>query len=210
MEETEVTTLEFDLAKLTAELDALPKRLRVAFAAACVQRQLPSYLRYARGQNPKDGEEMADILFRLWNAIERNQFASDALRRDRALCETLIPGDDHGDFEGWEYAEDAALSLCYAIEAELTAKSENAAHGAHHAYAALDDYVIGRFDVDVNAPGARQRIDSFPIVQAEFRRQQADLAELRSAALAPGRAQGVIERIKLRAERDSASFFGEA
>ena len=76
------------------------------------------------------------------------------------------------------------------------------------AYAALDDYIIRCFKVDVNVPHAQSYIDSFPIMQAELSRQQTDLAELHAAARGAADEAAVIARIKRRAENDAASFFG--
>jgi uncharacterized protein YjaG (DUF416 family) len=199
--------LTFETKQVMEQIDPLPKRLRVAFAAACAQRQLPNYVRTSAANPTGNPKAVIRMLRELWDAIARDAFALEKIQHEAALCKALIP-DYEECFEGIEYAEDAVLSLAYALDTALSGISEDPMWAAQRAYSALNEYVIQRFGVDTNAPHAQAFIDSFPIIQAELSRQQADLAELHAAARHPGSEVAVIARIKRRAESDAASFFG--
>lgn len=199
--------LTFDREQMRDEIEALPKRLRVAFATACAQRQLLNYVRTS-GNNPTGNPEAARRMLRdLWDSIEHNTFDLEKIQPALALCDALIPS-YKVPFEGIEFAEDAILSLFYALETALSGASQETVSAAQHALSALDEYIIERFNLDINGPNAESHVESFPIMQAELSRQQVDLAELRAVALHPSDERPVIVRIKHRAEADSASFFG--
>jgi uncharacterized protein YjaG (DUF416 family) len=199
--------LTFDRKRLMAQIEALPKQMRVGFAAACAQRQLPNYLGTTAANPTGNPEAVTRILRELWDGIARNSFQPEKIQREAAICQALIP-DYEECFEGIEYAEDAVLSLAYAVDTALSGTSQDAMWAAEHAYGALNEYIIQRFGVDTNAPNAQSLIDSFPIIQAEISRQQVDLTELRAAAKHSGSEVAALTRIKLRAESDAASFFG--
>jgi len=200
--------LTFERRQITDQIDPLPKRLRVAFAVACAQRLLPCYIRTS-ADNPTGNPKAATrIVCELWNAVERNTLDPEELQRALVACDAIIPDYEPKYFDGLEYAEDAIVSLSHALRAALGGESDEAMCAAERAYNALDEYINQKFRIDINAPGAQSRIDSFPIIQAELARQQADLADLRAAAKNPGSEAAVIARIKHRAEHDAASFFG--
>jgi len=199
--------LTFERKQVMEQIDPLPKRLRVAFAAACAQRQLPNYVRTSAANPTGNPKAVTRMLRELWGDIARDAFAREKIQHEAALCAALIP--DYVEcFEGIEYAEDAVLSLAFALDTALSGTSEDTMWAAQRAYSALNEYVIQRFAVDTNAPHAQAFIDSFPMIQAELSRQQVDLAELRAAVKHPGSEAAVIARIKGRAESDAASFFG--
>jgi Protein of unknown function (DUF416) len=205
-----MTILTYDRKKLANELALLPKRLRVAFAAACAQRLLPHHIRRAEATRTGDPEAARRILRTLWNCLEQDSFNVDELQHDHDVCMSLFPNPDAKFIEGEEYAEFALSSLAYALSAQLTGDSQEAGWAGESAYESVGDHVIERFNIDLNTPGALRRINSCPAVQAELRRQQTDLAELHSAAKNPGSERAIIARIRRRAEADAASFFGEA
>jgi hypothetical protein len=200
--------LTFDKDYIANKIEQLPKRLRVAFAAACVQRQLPSYLRTSAANPTGDPEAVTRMLRELWDAVERNAFEPEKIRRDLALCDSLTPSHDTEWFPGAGFAQAALLSLAYAFDSALSGGSQESLLAAKCGADALDDYIIQNFRVDVAAPGAESFIGASPIMQAELSRQQVDLAELSAPARHRGSEAAVIARIKRRAERDSGSFFG--
>jgi hypothetical protein len=199
--------LTFDREQMMERIGPLPKRLRVVFAAASAQRQLPNYLRRSATNSGGNVEAAVRILRELWDSVARNEFELEKLRRDVAVCITLIRHYEKYP-EGIELAEDAVASLAYALETAISGGSQETLWAAERAYSALDQYIIERFGVDVNAPHAQARIDAFSIMQAELSRQRADLLDLHGAAKHPGNEAAVIARIKRRAERDAVSFLG--
>jgi hypothetical protein len=207
-ETASINMLIFDRRQMLDQIESLPKRLRVVFAAACAQRQLPNYVRTSTVNPTGDSRSATRILRELWDDVTRNEFEVRRLRSDRAVCEALIPNYDQKYFEGIEYADDAIASLAYAIDTAISGSGRETLWAVERAYSALDHYIIQRFTVDVNVPRVQSLIDSFPMMQAELARQQADLAELRASAEDPDNQAVVIARIKHRAENDAASFFG--
>ena len=55
---------------LTKKLSSLPRRLRTAFAAACAQRMMPGYARFASGNFKPNPQQAIKSLDDLWNDIE--------------------------------------------------------------------------------------------------------------------------------------------
>jgi len=202
--------LTFERKQVMDRIDPLPKRLRVAFAAACGERQLPNYVRTSGFNAIGTPNAVTRMLGELWDSAERNSFDMEKLRRDVDVCDQLIADYNNGTFAGIEFdvAEDAVASLAYALDTALSGGSQETMWAAECASNALYAYIIERFEVDINAPHARSFIYSFPIMQAELSRQQTDLAELHAAARHPGSEAAVIARIKRRAESDAPSFFG--
>jgi len=104
--------------------------------------------------------------------------------------------------------EDAVSSLAYALDTVFSHGAQEAMWAASRARDALFAYITERFDLDAGTQHGRSLITSFSIMQAELARQQADLTELHAAVKHPGSEAAVINKIKRRAERDAASFFG--
>ena len=128
------------------------------------------------------------------------------LKGDLEICETLIPGEDVSYFDGYEYVENAMVSLAYAIESELKGGVEEAVWAAEQGPASLFIFVQSLVG-DVESRADMARIDAHPLMQAELRREEADLADLQLAAKNPGSETEIIARIRRRARVDSEFFF---
>jgi len=203
-----MTVLRFDRESLSKKLSSLPRRLRTAFAAACAQRLMPGYARFASSNlnanaNPQPASK---ILNELWNDIQSGSSDPGKLKRDVEACETLIPDSEANYFEGIEYVEEALFSLAYAIDSELKGGAEEAVWAAEQGPNSLFRFVE-RLMGYAESRADMARIDSHPLMQAELRRQEADLADLESAAKNPGSEPAIIARIRRRAEADSEFFF---
>lgn len=167
---------------------------------------MPGYTRFASRNLNANPQQAAKILDELWNDIQSGSSDPSKLKRDIETCETLIPNSDLNYFDGIEYVEDAMCSLAYAIESELKEGTEEAVWAAElgpdslfHFVKSLVGYAESRAEM--------VRIDSHPLIQAELRRQEADLADLQLAAKNPGSEPAIIARIRRRAEADSEFFF---
>jgi uncharacterized protein YjaG (DUF416 family) len=202
-----MTILRFDRDSLAKELSSLPKRLRAAFAAACAQRLMPSYVRSASENSTANPRLVARILGDLWKDLENDSHRPDEIKKEVEICESLIPDYDHKYFEGMEYAEDAVMSLAYALDARLTGESKKAALAAEHVNDAVDTHVLRLLGIEVIRPGDDVILKAHPLIQAEYRRQRVDLVDLRSAANNPRSERAIITQIKRRAESDAAYLF---
>ena len=201
-----MVVLRFFRDDLSKKLESLPRRLRTAFAAACAQRLMPGYSRSASRNLNAEPQQAIKILRELWNDIQSGSFDPSKLKRDVETCETLIPDYDVSYFDGIEYAEDAICSLAYAIESELKGGVEEAAEAAERGPTTLFHFVE-RLVGHAESRAEMARIYSHPLIQAELRRQEADLADLQSAAKNPGSEPAIIARIRQRAEADTEFFF---
>src|ERR1700688_1483953 len=103
-----MSILRFDANALIAQLERLPNRLRVAFAAACAERQLPNYVRFSEATGEGNPGRLEAALRRVWDDIERRPAGSTELKDCLDACMALLPEEDSDDHRllGY-YAEDA-------------------------------------------------------------------------------------------------------
>jgi uncharacterized protein YjaG (DUF416 family) len=199
--------LSFDEKALLAQLRRLPNQLCVAFAAACAQRQLPNYASFAKVTGTGNPALLAKALTCVWEDIGGNSAAHVELREKLNSCMSLLPKDEVQRLGQQPYADDAVASVAYAIRARLTGECQEAMWAARRAYEALDHYVIARFNPIIVEPDAENRIVAHPLVQAELRRQRADLSQLQEAAMNPASEREVITDVRSRSQVDAAVFF---
>ena len=201
-----------DKQQLTDDLAKLPRVLLMTFAAACAQRLLPNYLRYASAARHAKPAAMSNALAGLWSMIESCRFDEGVLAKDYDLCLSLIDDANNNEAPRREYiqggaeAEDAVLAIAYAIRARNGDPEEGEA-AAEQAINAIDSYLTQRHEVDLDDKEWHQKLEAHPIMQMELRRRHMDLAELLAAARNPGGERAVIERIQRRAEMDAVSLW---
>jgi uncharacterized protein YjaG (DUF416 family) len=89
--------LKFDELELLRTLDGLPPRLRATFAAACAQRQISNYARFAARTKNGNPELLTQVMDQLWKALKEESHDNAALNKYLDLCMSLIPdaADDH-------------------------------------------------------------------------------------------------------------------
>jgi uncharacterized protein YjaG (DUF416 family) len=198
--------LHYDEPRLVSEISRLTNQFRTAFAAASAERLLPAYVRYSEQRGRGDANELASILEQLWGDLGSGTVSAD-IDAPIANCMALTPREADGPWiDSQAAAEDAGAALAYALRSWKTGDSQEAAWAARRAYEALDDFVINRLGIDVNNPGARDRVRQHPLVQAELARQQRDLAELRDASGQP--TASVVSRLRDRAREEARLVFG--
>jgi hypothetical protein len=167
---------------------------------------MPGYSRFASRDFKPNPQRAAKILDELWSDIENGSSDPGKLKRDVETCKTLIPDDDVSYFVGYEYVEDSMCSLMYAVESELKEGAEEAVWAAERAQESLFGFVESLVG-NAESRADMVRIDAHPLMQAELRRQEADLADLQTAAKSPGREAEIIARIRRRAQTDAEFFF---
>lgn len=197
----------FDEAKLTFALEHLSVPLRVAFAAACAERQMLAYRQFQarHGRDPRNALERAlDDVWRDPGLVqEREQFE----QRIEELM-PLIPQQE-GVQQSWTQeatnAQNAGMCTVYALRAKLRGEAQEAAWAARVAYEGLDNVAINAENIDTNTPGEEHRVLSHPLVQAELARQQRDIDELLAGKQDPAK---LIARLRQRAREEAVGFFG--
>jgi uncharacterized protein len=201
--------LRFDKSALIAQLEWLPNRLRVAFAAVCAERQLPNYFRFSDAAKQGSPERLVAALSRVWDDIEGRPMGSTELNGCLDTCMSLLPKEDeYGDCLLGYYAEDAVAAIAYAIEARLKSDAHDAAESARRAYSALDEYVSDRLNLGSIGQKEEAQILTHPLVQAELERQRVDMLRLQEIAKNPTSEKEGIAELRRRAQADARVFFG--
>jgi uncharacterized protein YjaG (DUF416 family) len=198
----------FDESKLVTELEKLAVPLRVAFAAACAERQMPAY-RLFEVQNGRQPHNALDHhLNDLWmNLGQTRNPTEDESHIEEIIA--LIPQEDCAQ-GAWSQeatnAQNAGMSVTYALRTRLTGEAQEAAWAARVAYEALDNYVINKEGINANTPGDELQVLSHPLVQAELERQERDLHDLLASC---GEDAGrMLKQLRERARAEAANFFG--
>ena len=126
-------------------------------------------------------------------------------------CMASIPGDEQDTKkEPAAYAQDAAASVAYTIRARLEDDPQEAAWAARRAYEAVDYFIVSQIDSTTVTPEDKRFVLSHPLVQAELRRQQADLEELQSVSAEKSLWASVTSKLRDRARRDAEFFLSTA
>ena len=196
--------LDFDEPDLVVRLARLPSKLRVAFAALCGERQSPNYIQFSERSGWGDPNVLKDALESIWQDIQGQPLTKDQLETILERCMTSIPTEDtEGDTAN---AEDAAASVAYTIRSRLADDPQEAAWAAQCAYNALWHLLMSQIESTSIEPEHVRFVRSHPLVQAELRRQQADLQELQLVSAETSLPGSVISDLRDRARRD-AEFF---
>jgi uncharacterized protein YjaG (DUF416 family) len=192
--------LRYDEKALTSQLERLPNRLRVAFAAACAQRQVPNYIRFSQVAKQGNPDTLIRALGCIWDDLEGRAATDGQLQRQRDACMSLLPDEEQDDHDRFAYyAEDAVSAAAYTIGARLETSTREAVWAAERAYNALDEFVGAEWPGDIDQK-EEERIRSHPLVQAELRRQRADLAQLEKIAAGLVNEKEGIEELRYRAQ----------
>ncbi|SRR6266700_1417487 len=201
--------LRVDETKLRASLERLPRLCRIAFAAACAERQFPNYVKYSSKSGRGDPHALKKVLNCLWRDLEEQAVAREELHRQLSLAISLQPGeDDLKFFDDCLYAEDAAVAATYAIEARLTSNMQEVIWAAERPREALSHYIRLRLDPDIGDWRKQlEQVISDPLYQAELHRQQQDLSELGKKQGHRDSGRSAISVVHQRAKADAAVFF---
>jgi uncharacterized protein YjaG (DUF416 family) len=199
--------LRYDERALIRCLQHLPNRLRVAFAAACAERQALNYLGFCRATGQGNPFTLAGALGCVWDGIEKGPVPTVALQGWLDACMALLPEEDQGILDEHGYADDAVIAVANTIRALLTANVQEAVAAAEVAYSALDERVAEVLGIQSIGRNEEARILAHRLVQSEFQRQQADLLQLQKVAGNPASERLGIAEIRHRAQADAKMFF---
>lgn len=170
---------DYNEEQLIKELARVPEKLRVVYAATGAERLFPAYERYLNQSGKKYEVNLKDLLERLWLDLCGNTMSHSEIDDAIEKCMTVIQ--DINDSEwipGWEAADGAATSVCYAFRCRKTGDPQEAAWAARRVYETLDHFIIDQENIDINQPEAESRVLAHPLMQAELVRLRRDLHEL--------------------------------
>ena len=192
--------LKYDEPKILDELGALPNFARVAFAAACAERQMADYARVAT--NLDTFKSVASALDCIWNELLGVPTRDETLTRHLSECMSALPQPESP--EGQD--TDAITSTAYAIRARLTGVIQEAAWAARHAFDNLYFYLTDPIPSKEFTPEAEQRVLAHPLIQAELQRQRRDLSDLTELVRDKGNLISTILRLRARAKEAAQHF----
>ena len=191
----------YNETQLVRELDELPLPRRVAFAGACAERLLPAYATFHAKSKSGDPSFIEQALARLWADLAGDTIVGAALEQLITRCEALVPDEEDDTWiEESAYAQNAAAAVAYALRCRAKGNAQEAGWAARQVYEAIDQYVIRREGIDVNAREAEDGLRGHRLIQAELERQKRDLEDLQSS-------QANVEEIRQRARLDGQQLF---
>ena len=151
---------------------------------------------------------MVRALRDLWDDIEGRSVAEGELKKQLDLCLRLFPDEGRGGSYRLGYiAEDAVATLAYAIEARLESSIQDVVWASRRACEALDTYLDASPAAKIDRGDAALRLAN-PLLQAELRRQQADLTQLQEIAAGSLNEKAGIAAVHSRAQADAKVFLG--
>lgn len=189
----------YDEADLVRRPGRLIKAQRVAFAAACAERRLPSFDAVWR-QGDEGAPPLRGILDRVWAVASGESLPGADLEAQLDVCMMLIPDEDDDTWdEGHPYVDDAASAVAYALRTiQSGGQAQEAAWAARRAYEAVDLFVTERLAIE-----DEEAVMRHPLIQAELIRQRRDLDELTAGGDSPD----FLRTLRARAAADGAAMF---
>ncbi|WP_437531192.1 DUF416 family protein [Sorangium sp. So ce726] len=193
---------------MISSLERLPVPFRVAFAAACAERQMLAYRIFAMRTERNPANSMEIALETVWADPNATENATDLERQIEAIM-SQIPQENC--VEGpWTQeatnAQNAGMAVAYALRTKLAGDAQEAAWAARVAYEALDNFVINKESIDTNTPDNELRVLSHPLIQAELGRQERDVRTLLAAN--NREIARTVREIREQARAEAATFLG--
>ena len=173
--------LKYDEELLMLRLEPLDRSAKTAFAAACAQRLMPLYDRYARQVGDSSLQQrLAVIVSAAWAAASGRDVEASRLEAD---AESMVPDEDD---EGWTasraYAGNAAAAAAYALRAWLTDDPQEAVWAARQLFDAADlAYFQANPGVSFVTEEENKASLESPVVQSAISAIQRDLEAIEKA-----------------------------
>jgi hypothetical protein len=138
----------FDEHALLARLEPLDRGAKTAFAAACAQRLLPLFGRYASMAGvTAHAQRLAEILAAAWDVSSGRVID---LRSMDSEVESMVPKDYEGEWVMESgYGQNAAAAVAYAIRTWLTDDPQEAAWAAFQMYE-VAEYAVTQSHAEVH------------------------------------------------------------
>jgi uncharacterized protein YjaG (DUF416 family) len=195
-------------AELLKRLARLPNELRVAFAACCAERQMRRYEQFSDRRRDSSMKTLSQLaLTAIWGDLQGKTIAESELKTMLELCMTLLPSEEEEQLDaGTPYAEDALASTIFALGARLTSDPNEALRAARRPCDAIDHFILANLNTSVVSRELQAAVEAHPLMQAELRRQRADLEELEALSNSKRSVSSVMDDLRNRAQRDAQTF----
>jgi uncharacterized protein YjaG (DUF416 family) len=195
--------LKFQEQVLKQDLERLPRRARVAFAASCAQRLVDVYRRFLAESGQADRAAVCDgALEYVWTHI----LTSPERGTTKGLLADVMALIPDQDAPSWTpltaYVDDALSALAYCLSCLQSGDAQEAAWAARRVYEALDYLVTTRDNVSPADPSAEMRVLCDSAIQVELERQARDLDDLRSCG--DSLSQALLDSLRQRSANEQA------
>lgn len=188
-------------AQVREELIHLDPRMRGAFATACAERLYPAYRIHVESGGYGDMNVPRRTLDAAWACAREDREPTDAEAALVKACAALIPSDIDAE-QIPPYADDALAAAAYALDTFVKVGDVGSAGwAASRGLDTLDEFLVERDHLDLNAGDTVSRIWADPLVQAERSRQLRDLVRLGDPLTADPAA--LVEEVRAEATSES-------
>ena len=197
--------MRFDQQLLFERLLGLGSRSAAGFALCITERLLPSLSRYTSADETIDPKIVTETLDLVWEWCAGAPVQGNDATRRIDSCKQIIHQLSQAEQIIAKYAEDAVLSLSYALRA-YTIGPQEAGWAAQCGYEAVDYFVTEERGVDYAAVGELAALNH-PVVQRELHRQEEDVLYLEKLTDAGEPTKASMERLRERARFQSQTVF---
>ncbi|WP_394831367.1 DUF416 family protein [Pendulispora rubella] len=191
------------------QLQQFPVRLRAAFAACCAERLLPAYHLYcARLKLPRLLEQRLELVWSFVLGTKPAPPASQIQAMFESDSQSLIPPDQRGT----EYAQDAAISILYALLSLAPSNPsdvEGPVSAARHVTDALDRYIARHVGIQPDDPKYAEQVTNHEVLLSEVARQRRDLNELQHLLSQKDQWSPTLNTLRDRATTERLYFLGQ-
>lgn len=176
--------MRFNENELVKALSELPLRNRVAFAASCCERLLPNYQAFNFQDKWGDVTLLNCALEIVWRFVRGASFPTQQVSDLIYQCETVIPDSDEFTSIFTGAAANAAASVIYTLQSCLDGDPKRVALVGRLAVDTIDEYLYvvnaPSTGYDAHDPAFDRWVQQAPLMRAELKRQEHDLATLKS------------------------------
>jgi uncharacterized protein YjaG (DUF416 family) len=197
--------LRFDKEQLEKAIARTTGIRRAALCASCAERLIPFYERFWR-QSHDAPSFYRQALDKVWKCLGREGNDPAEMETLFRLANERIPDED--ELSAGSYAQDAAISVTYALDVCRTQRVTSAIRCLEQAYNVVDNYALNQLVPDgaVNLE-AESAVLNHRLVQEELTRQRNELELCTRASDADW--EGIVAQLRNEAERTRVLDVGD-
>jgi uncharacterized protein YjaG (DUF416 family) len=166
-------------SNMIVQLQSLPLKSRVAFAASCCERLVPNYLAFSRMESWGDYEFLRKSLDEVWAWLDGVSFTEQHFRELAETCTNLAPDTEEFSTLFVSAAGDAVAAVVYTLECCLDGDEKKAAIVRGLTTETIYMYLVRVNDPNVEAhlsdPAFDEQMLHAPLMEAEKRKLQQDI-----------------------------------
>lgn len=166
----------FDVSELKSRLDSMFVLCRVAFAASCCERLIPSYQIFSETMNWGDPTLLRSAIAEVWTSLESGSFNIEKIRRLVSECEQILPDTEDFDSPFTSAALDAGTAVLDTLECCLDGDPQHALDVASFSRDTVD--MILRQSGAAGSDLGNKIVANDPMMIKELNRQSEDLQTL--------------------------------